>query len=49
MEKTNPNLPAEPDADDRADAIIAADDTGLLGGEQEIVNAEIDEALQQPD
>jgi len=33
--------------DDRADAVIAADDTGLVGGEHDIVDAEIESALEE--
>ncbi|HEY8320494.1 MAG TPA: hypothetical protein VIG46_01710 [Candidatus Baltobacteraceae bacterium] len=53
MEQTkapDPIAPADELTDeDRADAVVAADDTGMLGGEQEIVNAEIEQALQQTD
>lgn len=36
-----------PDADDDlSSAIVAADDTGMIRGEQSIVQAEMDEALE---
>lgn len=35
--------------EDRAEAVIDADDTGILGGERDIVNAEIERALERPD
>jgi len=46
MEQNKPTSP-EPTDEDRADAVVAADDTGLVGGEQEIVNAEIEHALAE--
>jgi len=53
MEQTNVPDPVTPNDEltdeDRADAVVAADDTGLLSGEQEIVSAEIEQALQQTD
>ena len=47
MEKIDPIPTPEPTDDERADAVIAADDTGIVSGEHEIVNAEIEQALAQ--
>jgi hypothetical protein len=49
MERPDDTKPAtgELTDEDRAEAVVAADDTGLLGGEQEIVNAEIAKALEE--
>lgn len=39
--------PAKDDDEARADAVISADDTGMLGDEQAIVSAEIEKALEE--
>lgn len=40
------NVDDEAAQDDRTNAVIAADDTGMVGSEADITNAEIREAIQ---
>ena len=42
------DLDTIPDDDDRDEAVIAADDTGMVSSERLIVQTEIEEGLEEP-
>jgi hypothetical protein len=47
-ERERGNANEQPDRDDLENAIIAADDTGMVSNEADITNAEIREAMGIP-
>ncbi|MGD0474974.1 MAG: hypothetical protein ABSB70_17405 [Candidatus Velthaea sp.] len=47
-ERERDNVEEEPARDDLENAIIAADDTGMVSNEADITNAEIREAIRTP-